>query len=81
MGEEVATTTYTRYSVDKSNHTLAIEGVEASARKFLSWKYERSYSKKHQEMKLIRDQADEHFDALSAEEIKTRLKASPHIFR
>ena len=77
VGEEVAKT-YTRYSVDKSNPTLAIEG---SARKIPLLEIREKLLKKHQEMKLIRDQADEHFDALSAEEIKSRLKASPLIFR
>ena len=80
VGEEVATTTYTRYSVDKSKHTLAIEGVEVSARKIPLLEIREKLLKKHQEMKLFRDQADEHFDALSAEEIKTRLKELHHTF-
>ena len=80
IGEEVAKSTYTRYSVDKSNHTLAIEGVEVSARKFSLLKIREKLLIKHQEMKLIRDQPDEYFDTLSAEQVKLRLKELHHTF-
>ena len=78
VGEEVVKSKYTRYTVDKSSHTLVAEGVEVSARKIPLLEIRQTLLKKHEEMKLIRNQSDEYFENLSAEQIEQRLRELHH---
>jgi len=78
VGEEVTKSQYTRYSVDQSSQTLVVESVEVSARKIPFLEIRQKLLKKHEEMKLVRNQPDEYFDALSAEQIEQKLRELDH---
>lgn len=54
-----------------------VESVEVSARKIPFLKIRQILLKK-QEMKLVRNQPDKYFDALSAEQIKQKLRELDH---
>ena len=80
IGREVVTTTYSKYSVNKHTHSVIIDDVEVSARKFPLQKIREKLLQKHDALGIVRDLSTEYFEALSTNQVIARLQqlAIPH---
>ena len=73
MGEIVAPKTYQKLTLD-SNGTLKKECFTVSDSKIPSLEIRKNLSEEHEEMGLVRDHSEAHYEAMTYEELEIRLR-------